>query len=101
MLLSGENAVPERGLALRVELQQLFGHVLHGLLHARLGLGPRGVAEAVELRRGAGFGGAILLDEVEPRERNVELRVLGEGEDHQLELAESPPAFSSMTRRPS
>ena len=42
----------DRGLALRVELEQLFGHVLHGLLDARLGLRPGGRAE--RLSCGAG-----------------------------------------------
>ncbi len=85
MLVSGEKAVPMRGLALRVELEQLGGHVGHGLLDARLGLLPGLRAELVELRRGAGVGGAVLLDEVEASERDVELGLVGELEDHQLE----------------
>ena len=32
--------MPLCGLALRVELEQLVGHILHGLAHARLGLRP-------------------------------------------------------------
>ena len=59
---------------MRVELQQLVGHVLHGLLHARLGLGPLLRAELVQYRRGPGIGGAVFLDQVEARERHVEAR---------------------------
>ena len=44
--------VPARRLALRVELKQLIGHVLHGLAHARLGFGPLLRAQLVEHRRG-------------------------------------------------
>jgi hypothetical protein len=57
----------------------------HGLLHARLGLGPLLRAELVQHRRGPGIGRAILLDQVEPRERNVEPRLLGELEHHELD----------------
>ena len=74
-----------RGLALGVELQQLVGHVLHGLLDAGLGLGPLLRAELVEHRRGAGIGGAVFLDQVEAGERDVEARLLGELEDHELD----------------
>ena len=62
-----------RGVALGIELEQLAGHVLHGLAHARLGLGPLLRAEPVEHRRGPGVGGAIFLNQVEARERDVEL----------------------------
>ena len=85
MLVSGEKAVPSGGLALGVELEQLGGHVGHGLFDAGLGLLPGLGAELVELRRGAGVGGAVLLDQVEARERDVELGLVGELEDHQLE----------------
>ncbi len=53
--------------ALRIELQKLFGHVLHGLLHTRFGLGPGRIAEPVQLRRGPSFGRSILLDQVQSR----------------------------------
>ena len=43
------------GLALGVELEQLAGHVGHGLLDARLGLLPGLRAELVELGRRAGL----------------------------------------------
>ncbi len=73
------------GLALRVELQQLRGHVGHRLLDPRLGLLPTLRTQPVELRRRTGFGGTILLDQVEPRERDVEFGFFGELENHQLE----------------
>ena len=87
----------ESGLALGVELEQLGGHVGHGLLDARLGLLPGLGAEPVELGRRAGLGGAVLLDQVEARERDVELGLVGELEDHQLKWR---LPVSSMTRRP-
>ena len=62
--------VARHGLARGVELEQLLGHVAHGLLDARLGAFPGGAAELVERRlRGA----AVLLDEVEPLDRNEQL----------------------------
>ena len=73
------------GLALGVEAQKLGGHVGHRFFDAGLGLLPGLRAELVELRRGSGVGGAVLLDEVEARERDVELGLVGELEDHQFE----------------
>ena len=66
----GAERVARHGLARGVELEQLFGHVAHRLLDARLGAFPRRAAELVERRlRGA----AVLLDEVEPLDRNEQL----------------------------
>ncbi len=73
------------GLALGVELEELGGHVGHGLFDAGLGLLPALRAEFVELGRGAGVGGAVLLDEVEARERDVEFGFVRELEDHEFE----------------
>ena len=62
--------VARHGLARGVELEQLLGHVAHGLLDARLGAFPRRAAELVERRlRGA----AVLLDEIEPLDGNEQL----------------------------
>ncbi len=83
--MSAEKAVPCDGVALGVELEQLAGHVLHGLAHARLGFGPLLRAKPVEHRRGPGVGGAVFLNQVEARERNVELGALGELENHELD----------------
>ena len=66
--------MPFRGLALRVELEQLVGHVPHGLAHPGLGLGPLLGPQTVEHRRGPGIGRAILLDEVQTGKGNVEAR---------------------------
>ncbi len=74
-----------RGVALGVKLEQLGGHVLHGLAHARLGLDPLLRAELVEDGRGAGVGGAIFLDQIEARERDVKLGLLGELENHEFD----------------
>ncbi len=61
------------------------GHVLHGLAHAGLGLRPLLRAEPVEHRRGAGVGGTVFLNEIEARERDVELGLLGEFENHEFD----------------
>ena len=74
-----------RGVALGVELEQLGGHVLHGLAHAGLGLLPLLRAEPVEDGRGTGVGGAVFLDQVEAREGDVELGLLGEFENHEFD----------------
>ena len=78
--------LPGRCATLRVELDELAGHIGHGFFDAGLGLLPGGVAELVEHGRRAGIGRAVLLDEVEPRERNVELGLVCELEDHEFEL---------------
>ena len=73
--------VSGHGLARRIELQQLLGHVAHGLLDAGLRLLPRGSAELVERRaRGAG----VLLDEIEPLDRDEELVLARVAELHEL-----------------
>ena len=73
------------GVALGVELEQFAGHVLHGLAHAGLGLGPLLRAEPVEDGCGTGVGGAIFLDEIEAGERDVELGGFSELENHELD----------------
>ena len=83
--MSGEKAVPCAVWRCGVELEQLGGHVLHGLADAGLGFCPLLRAEPVEDRRGAGVGGAVFLDEVEAGERDVELGALGELENHELD----------------
>ena len=82
-LLSAEKAWPSRGLARGVELEQLVGHVLHGLLHARLGLLPLLRAQPVQHRLHA-LRRAVLLHQVEARERHVEPRALGVLQHHEL-----------------
>ena len=77
----GAEGVAGHRLARGVELQQLLGHVAHGLLDARLGLLPRRAAELVERRpRRAG----VLLDEVEPLDRDEQLVLAGVAELHEL-----------------
>ena len=75
-----------RHLALRIELQQFVGHVLHGLADARLGLRPRRRAQMVQ-RRLRALRRAIFLHQVEPRERHVEPRALGIFQQHELGVA--------------
>ena len=77
----GAEGVAGDGLARGVELQQLLGHVAHGLLDARLGLLPGRAAELVERRAGAA---GVLLDEIEPLERDEQLVVAGVAELHEL-----------------
>ncbi len=68
----GRERVARHCLARGVELQELFGHVAHGLLHARLGLGPRRAAQPIERRPAAA---RVLLHEVEPLDRHEQLVV--------------------------
>ncbi len=71
-------------LALRIKLEQLVGHVAHLGFDARLGARPRGAAQPVERRSRAFARAAILLDQVETRERNVELRLGGVLDQHEV-----------------
>ena len=64
--------VARHGLSLGVELEQLLGHVAHRLLDARLGLLPGRAAEAIE---GGTCAARVLLDEVEPLNRDEQLVV--------------------------
>ena len=70
--MSGANAWPGTASPLRVELEQLLGHVAHRLLDARLGLLPGRAAQPIERRpRAAG----VLLNEIEPLDRDEQLVV--------------------------
>ena len=77
----GAEGVARHGLARGVELQQLLGHVAHRLLDARLGLLPGRAAEPVERRT---RGARVLLDQVEPLDRDEELVFAGVAELHEL-----------------
>ena len=68
-------------LARGVELEQLFGHVAHGLLDAGLRLFPGRTAKPVE-RRARGSG--VTLDQVEAFDRHEELVVARIPELHEL-----------------
>ena len=72
-----------RSLALRVELEQFVGHVLHRLADAGLGFGPGGRAEMIQDRLRA-FRRTILLHQVEASERHVETRGFGVLEQHEF-----------------
>ena len=68
----GRKGVSRNGLALRVELQQLLGHVAHRLLDARLRLLPRRPAQSIERRpRAAG----VLLNQIEALDGDEQLVV--------------------------
>ena len=70
--MSALNAWPGDGLARGVELEQLLGHVAHGLLDLGLGLLPGRAAEPIERRlRAAG----VFLDQIEALDRHEQLRV--------------------------
>ena len=64
--------VPRRRRAARVELQELLGDVLDGLADRRLPLRPAGAAELVEGRGRAVAAALVLLEEVEPFDRDEE-----------------------------
>ena len=77
----GGKRVAGDGLARGVELQQLLGHVAHGLLDARLGLLPRRAAEPIDRRlRRAG----VFLDQIEPLDGHEQLVVAGVAQLHEL-----------------
>ena len=68
----GAERIAGDGLARRIELEQLLGHVAHGLLDLGLGAFPGRAAEPIERRlRAAG----VLLDQVEPFDRHEQLRI--------------------------
>ena len=85
-LLSGEKREALGHAALRVELQQLVGHVAHLGFDARFGAFPGDAAQAVERRRRAFARAAILLDQVHARERHIELGVARVFEQHEVAL---------------
>ena len=68
----GAERVARHCLARGVELEELFGHVAHRLLDARLGLFPGGATEPIERRPGRA---GVALDEIEPLDRNEQLVV--------------------------
>src|SRR5271154_1358391 len=78
-------SVALRGLALRIKFQQLICHVLHGLLDARLCLGPLLRSQAVEHRRRSRIGGAVFLNEIKARERDIQARLLRKLQHHELD----------------
>ena len=73
-------------LAFGVELEQFVGHVLHGLAHARFGLGPGRRAQMIQYRLRP-FRRTIFLHQVEPGQRNIKPRTLGVFEQHELRVA--------------
>src|SRR6185369_7664461 len=64
-----------RCFSLRIQLQQLVGHILHGLLDASLRLGPL-LRSQPRQNRPYAFLRAILLNQVQSGEWNVESRTL-------------------------
>ena len=78
--------MPLGRLALGVKLQQLIRHVLHGLAHPRLGLGPLLAAQAIEHGRRPGVGRTVFLNQVEPGKRYIETCLLGKLQHHELHL---------------
>ena len=71
------------GLPLRVESQELLGHVAHGLLDAGLGLLPGPAAEPIH-RRPRPLRARVLLDAVEALDRDLELVARLVAEHHEL-----------------
>ena len=70
----GTERVAGHSFARGVELEQLLGHVAHGLLHPGFRALPRRAAEAID-RRPRRTG--VFLNEVEPLDRNEEFVVAG------------------------
>ena len=71
------------GFALRVKKQELVRHVFEGFADAGFARSPRCAAQAIELRLGT-FDDAIALDQIHAFERNVESRVIGKTQQHEL-----------------
>src|SRR5262249_56308062 len=80
--IRGEGAARDR-LALGIEIQELLRHVADRLLDPRLDAIPSGAAELVESPLCA-LRAAELLNEIEPVDRHVELRVLGVLQEHEV-----------------
>ena len=74
------------GLALGVELEQLVGHVLHGLAHTSFGLGPGRRAQMIQDGLGP-FRRAVFLHQIETGERHIQARALGVFEQHEFRVA--------------
>ena len=70
-------------LALRVEAQQLLGHVAHGLLDAPLDLLPAAAAETIHVRPRP-LGPCVALHAVEGVDGDLELVAPFVGDDHEL-----------------
>ena len=82
----GREGMALGGLALGVELEQFVGHVLHGLAHARFGLGPGRRAQMVQYRLGP-FRRTVLLHQVETRQRDIKTRAFGIFQQHEFRVA--------------
>ncbi|MCW0462066.1 hypothetical protein NB717_003134 [Xanthomonas sacchari] len=67
---------PGAGLAARLDLQQLRGHVAHLLGGLAFGLGPLFAAQRMQ-RRGLGRGAGVAADQVQLRDRHVQPVALG------------------------
>ncbi len=76
-------------LSFRVELEQLLGHVAHGPFGAGLGLLPGDAAKPVK-RGDVGLRARVLLNKIEPLDRDIELGPLGKDEQHELSLRAGP-----------
>ena len=72
--------------ALRVELQQLVGHVAHLGFYARFGALPSDASQPVEPGRRAFASAAIFLDQIQARKRHIELGVARVFEQHEIAL---------------
>ena len=81
--LSAGEGVAGAGLALGVELQELRGHVAHGLLDPLLDLVPAAAAQPVE-RGPRALGARVLLHAVEGVDGHLELVAALVDEDHEL-----------------
>ena len=80
----GAERVARHGPARGVELEQLLGHVAHGLLDPGLDALPRRPAEPIDRRL---VGAGVFLDEIEPLDRDKQLVVAGIAQLEKLLLA--------------
>ncbi len=71
-----ELIVHRKGMALRrfargIQFQEFIGHVLHRFFDAGLGARPLLRSQLVQNGRGAALRGAIFLDQIQSRQRNI------------------------------
>ena len=75
--------MPPDGLARRVKLQELAGHLAQLLFHTVANVAPRGSAQLVDFRSGA-LHTPVALHQVELFERQVEAILATVGDFHEL-----------------
>jgi len=82
-LPSGEKCKPRGRFSLRVKREKLVSQVFDRFARAGLAGAPNGAAEFVQ-RRMRAFEYAVTLNQVHPFQRNIEARIVGIPQQHEL-----------------